>query len=291
MPNYFPQQSPWLGAASSANDTGSRLLVQMAVLRAQNEARMAQRQQQDSQFQQTLGLHREQLDATKAVNAAHGALYEKQGAAADALTASRNQSAGRAADAQGAAFGQAMLGTPGYDPFKTSYLPSTPDMQSQILTALGAGAQAGQVASSPTATASLLKPQPGFNLSKGAKRFDPSGKLVAENPDAGGSNDVMKQILQLSLLGQRSDAQAKNEVSALDSQGETVVNNGQVSPTYQMNTNNAGMANQQLNALLSQYLKTNAPAMSQSQAAPTRTATNPQTGQKIGLVNGQWIPL
>jgi hypothetical protein len=26
-------------------------------------------------------------------------------------------------------------------------------------------------------------------------------------------------------------------------------------------------------------------------AAPTQTATNPQTGQKLGLVNGRWVPL
>jgi hypothetical protein len=34
-----------------------------------------------------------------------------------------------------------------------------------------------------------------------------------------------------------------------------------------------------------------APQAQASQAQPTQTAVNPQTGQRIGLVNGQWVPL
>jgi len=34
-----------------------------------------------------------------------------------------------------------------------------------------------------------------------------------------------------------------------------------------------------------------APQAQQEQAQPTQTAVNPKTGQRIGLVNGQWVPL
>lgn len=34
-----------------------------------------------------------------------------------------------------------------------------------------------------------------------------------------------------------------------------------------------------------------APTAPTQQAQPTQTATNPQTGERIGLVNGQWVPL
>lgn len=35
----------------------------------------------------------------------------------------------------------------------------------------------------------------------------------------------------------------------------------------------------------------NAPQVPQVASQPTQTATNPQTGQKIGLINGQWVPI
>lgn len=35
----------------------------------------------------------------------------------------------------------------------------------------------------------------------------------------------------------------------------------------------------------------NAPQVPQAASQPTQTATNPQTGQKIGLINGQWVPI
>ena len=34
-----------------------------------------------------------------------------------------------------------------------------------------------------------------------------------------------------------------------------------------------------------------APNAPQAAGQPTQTATNPQTGERIGLVNGQWVPI
>jgi hypothetical protein len=175
MPNYTTT-GDGSGQLESLGNQFQNFMLQLAEMKARQRAEQdmhnyrqasldLQRQEQETRAP-LIGAQTEHFGSETKLNLARQA-------ALDALQES-GQNAGLGA------FGQAMVGTEGYDPNQTSFLANTPENQSRLMEAIIAQQLTQNAASSPAGAEGLMKP---VELNKDTDLVNPrTGKKIASGP-------------------------------------------------------------------------------------------------------------
>lgn len=264
---YIAQQSPWL-AANNMGETFSRLMVSMAMLKNQ-QAREAQNAEiQQAQMAQQQPLIDAQVERNKA-----SAGFDTQRTAVEKALMENSRDTGVAA------FGRGMAGVPGYNPNQTSMLQDTPETRKALMNALFSQGLATSAATSPTASASLLRPieanqntsildaitgavmghgpvspERPVTLAPGAQMFPPTGgQPLATNTNVrptAGANPVAMDIRKLEAIGSILR-------QYLTEKGQLEENSAEDSPRYNTVTNNIAPLEMDMQALLGAIRGTN----------------------------------